>query len=223
MDKLDTLRSRVREHPVFPKGDPDEEFLLDWMELMLSICGEGTNFTVELLASHLEQSPERLPTFIEKSQKDPLTWEALQILIRRLDAKPLKIFEEDEAKWEAGRDALNKWARDVATKARTKPAPRGRRAVKQGFRNSIIISAMEGIRACSGKPLFDDYDETRSVAYAVAQRLEMPYATVRRIWKKDSHILRSLRKIGLSVPFPKGLRAFPIYADPSKKRKPLEL
>lgn len=226
MAKSDSLWRSIQKHPVFSGGDPDEAFLLDWMEAMLSVCGEETDFTVKSLASHLERHPERWPTFIEKSQKDPLAWEALQVLIARLDEKPPKIPVEDEAKWEAGRDALNRWARDavkVGKEAHTKSVSRGRRAGKQEWRNSLIITTMEGIRACSGKPLFDDYDETRSVAYAVAQRLGMHYPTVRAIWMKNHHILHPLRKMGLAVPFMKGLRARAVYADSAEKTKTFNL
>ena len=135
MAKSDSLWRSIQKHPVFSGGDPDEAFLLDWMEAMLSVCGEETDFTVKSLASHLERHPERWPTFIEKSQKDPLAWEALQVLIARLDEKPPKIPVEDEAKWEAGRDALNRWARDavkVGKEAHTKSVSRGRRSGQAG-------------------------------------------------------------------------------------------
>ena len=151
MDDLDVLKRRIRAHPAFLGGSPDESYWLDLLEVTLSIFDEG--FMIESLAASMEWHPERWRAYIVASQVDRLSWRRLMVLLRRLrKRKPgsLVIPVEHEAVWRDALDRLNGWALDVATGVRVEPKPPGRDARKQAMRNATIVCVVNGIHDLTG-------------------------------------------------------------------------
>ena len=206
-DRTRLLWRKIREHPASYGGTPDETFLLDLMEGTLSLLPDGLDLAADHLAWTLERRPEEWPFLIERSQENRVAWKALKILLRglyRSKAKLLTVPVVDEKKWQAGLDAIRRWAYEAVIGDRKEPAPRGRVAGKNGTRNSVIIGTLEGIHTFCERPYMDDYKPERSACGLVADRLGIPYATIRTIWRKNQSVLRPLRKLGLTVPLLQG-------------------
>ena len=205
MDDLDVLKRRIRAHPAFLGGAPDESYWLDMLEVWLSIIGEECEFIAETLAATTERHPEKWGTYIVASQVDRLAWQILKVLLRRLrKRKPgsLAIPVEHETVWRNAWNRLNGWALDVATDVRVEPKPAGRDSRKQALRNATIVCVVNGIRDLGELPYASD--ERRSACHAVAERLGMKYYTIRSIWRRGQPLLTRARDHGL-IP-PKGRR-----------------
>ena len=198
MGELNVLKRRIRAHPAFLGGPPDEAYWLDMLEVWLSIVGEGYEFMVETLAANMERHPEKWGPYIVASQADRLVWQTLAVLLRRLrkrKAGSLVIAVENEAVWRDALDRLHGWALDVASGIRVEPKPAGRDARKQAMRNATIVCVVNGIRDLGELPYASD--ERWSACHAVAKRLGVKYDTIRSIWRRGQPLLTRARDHGL--------------------------
>ena len=182
----------LRKHKASSEEPPDEAACLDWLEFLLEMFPIGRATLAEVLATRLEQRPEKWWLYIKRARQDLLAWGTLQELIRNRRRWEGPIKEEDEEKWRDALYRLSEWACDVATEFHTKPASPGRDRRDLILRDALIVMTVKWIHDYSGRPYTDDYNEERSACGVVAKRLKgvrspdkpMEYATVRTIWRK---------------------------------------
>ena len=207
MSDLEVLRERVRAHPAFHGGPVDEDYWLDIVEVLLAEFDVGLDRLAKTLATNLKSHPENWHAYIVRSRDDLLAYKTLQILLANMRGKhpgSVNVSSEEAKVWRTALDSLNRWAQDVALETIQKPKD-GPDERKMMLRNAIIVAAVNGIRDVSGVPY--DYDEPkfgepRSACHIVANRLGMPFSTVRSIWRKDRSLLTQAREYDL-IPQPR--------------------
>ena len=193
MDSMEDLKGRIRAHPASSGGPPDEGYWLDLLEFTLAeMAPEGLDPIAALTAKMLERHPEKWRAYIAASEKDLLAYKTVGALFSSLRRRgPLE-------------EPVQEWAYDVAEGLR--PAPKdGSDKRKQALRNAVILAAVNGIHDVSGLPY--DFDEPKSgeprtACHAVAERLGMPFTTVRTIWRnrKQDGFWDRARKLGVVPP-----------------------
>ena len=207
MSDLEALIERMRAHPAFSGGPADEEYWLDLLEFSLSEFGGGLDALAQTLALNLERHPERLQAYIERSRDDLLAFKTLQVLLANMRGKqpdPISASPDEAVLWLAALNSLNGWAQDVTLEIIKKPKDRPDKR-KRMIRDAAIAATVNGIHDVSGVPYeFDEpmSGEPRSACHIVADRLDMPYTTVRSIWRKKRDLLDRVREHGL-IPQPR--------------------
>ena len=193
MSDLEALMAQIRAHPAFHGGQADETYVLDWLELALSLYPEGLDTLAEVTAGVRSHQPERWPVYTEASREDLLASKVVQALIR-LVRTPDGFVPEP----------LNSWALDVATGVRRQQPPDESDARKQGLRNAAIVWAVHSIREVSGIPY--EFHEPKSgspktACHVVAERLGWKFGKVRTIWRNGRSLFEpSTRlRVGLSI------------------------
>ena len=94
-------------------------------------------------------------------------------------------------------NAVYTWALLVAG-GKVQAPPDGPDKRKKAHRNHVIAVTVNGIRDLGQLPY--ESEERRSACHAVAERLGMPYATVRTIWRGQRPLLTKAREMGLIPP-----------------------
>ena len=179
MHEIKTVERRLPPRSEFTGGPDDEERWLDVMEWTLAHFG-SYEFAVERHAAWLfEQKEEELRWFVIASAQDRMYWDVLEFLLRRL--------------WTTGRPVprvLVAWWMNATTGVIEKPIRGGRHDRRNIFRDRIIATIVNMVRQVTDLPY--EFDETsykrgrapRTACHSVAERLDMPFATVRTIWRK---------------------------------------
>ena len=213
MSDFDALKARIRQHPAFGGGPADETYWLDLLEVTLAeIVPANLDALAEFLARVHERNPAIWPFYIAASHEDPFAWKVLQALFRRLqrrEAGSLAVSEEQPPIFHAGFNALNDWARDVASEALTRPRRRGGDRRTNMSRDAAIVAAVNGIRETSGIPYEHDTRKEgnpRTACHVVAERLGWEYGKVRTIWRRNRSLLDRARDQGLLPPARKRTR-----------------
>lgn len=202
MHDLEALKRRIREHPAARGGPADVTYCLDLLEVVLTLPFMDLDGQAEIYAAVHHRNPQMWFAYIASSRGDPFAWKVLQALLRRLKhEKPesLATTEEQLATFRLGFDALNNWARGVASGELQKPQRRGRDHRRLQMEDAAIVATVNFIRDHSDLP----YEgEDSSACQVVADRLGMAYATVRTKWQKRQPLLRRARERG-AIPPPK--------------------
>ena len=207
MNDLEVLMDRVRAHPAFRGGPADEEYWLDMVEICLEEFDGGLDRFAENFATKLERHPEKWQAYIERSGDDLLAYKTLQVLLTNIrDKQPgsISISPKKAQVWQVALNSLNSWAHDVVLEIIEKPKD-GPDKRKLMLRNAIIAAAVNGIHDVSGVPYELDEPrsrEPRSACHIVADRLGMPFSTVRSIWRKERSLLDWAREHDL-IPQPR--------------------
>ena len=191
MDDVEVLKRRIRAHPAFQGGPADEDYWLDFLEVILEEFA-SYECMIEQLADSLERHPEKLPAYLCGSEKDLLFWDVLHALVPRLWLGKKAVFP-----------ALIKWWMDATTGVLVKPKRGGKVVWRNRMRDAVIVTAVNGIREVSGIPYeFDEPNFTtpHTACHVVARRLGMSFATVRSIWRKNKSIVDDARAHGLVPP-----------------------
>ena len=194
MDRSEVLKSRIRAHPAFRGGPPDEGYCLDFLESVLAgIALEGLDPIADLNAAVLERHPEKWGAYIAASEKDLLAYKTVQVLLRNLRRQG------------SVEGPVQEWAYDVAEGLCTVPTG-GPDQRKKMLRNAAIIATVKMIGDVSGIPYeFDEprSGEPRTACHVVADRLGMKFATVRTIWRNGNKDALWDRVQELGVPRPR--------------------
>ena len=207
MNDLEVLMDRVRAHPAFRGGPADEEYWLDFLEIYLAEFGGGLDALAKMYALNLERHPEKWHAYIERSGDDLLAYKTLQVLLTSMRDKPpgsVDCSPEEATVWQAALSSLDSWAQDVALEIIEKPKDRSDKR-KFMLRDTMIAAAINGIHDVSGVPYELDEPrsrEPRSACHIVADRLGMPFGTVRSIWRKERSLLDRAREHDL-IPQPR--------------------
>ena len=188
MDDVEVLKRRIRAHPAFQGGPADEDYWLDFLEVILEEFA-SYECMIEQLADSLERHPEKLPAYLCASEKDLLFWDVLHALVPRLWLGKKAVFP-----------ALIKWWMDATTGVLVKPKRGGKIVWSNRMRDAAIVAAVNGIREVSGIPY--EFDQPKSTmphtaCHVVARRLGMSFTTVRSIWRKNRSIVDDARAHGL--------------------------
>ena len=204
MPDLDALKARIRRHPAFRGGPADETYWLDLLEVTLAeIVPANLDALAEFYAQVHERNPAMWSAYIAASREDLLAWKVLQALLRRLqgrEAGSLAVSEEGLPIFSAGFNALNDWARGVASETLRKPRRRGSDRRTNMSRDAAIVAAVNGIRDVSGIPYEHDArreGNPRTACHVVAERLGWEYGKVRTIWRRNRPLLDRARERGL--------------------------
>ena len=207
MSDLEILIDRIRKHPAARGGAADEGYWLDLLEFCLAEFGGGLDALAKMYALNLERHPEKWQAYIAGSRDDLLAFKTLQVLLANMRGKQpgsISVSPEEAVVWQAALNSLNSWAQDAALENIKKPKDRPDKR-KRMLRDATIAATVNGIHDLSGVPYeFDEpkSGEPRSACHIVADRLGMPYATVRSIWRKERDLLNSAREHGL-IPQPR--------------------
>ena len=170
-----------------PKPVQEQEIaLLEFLEAVLTVDFAQPGF--ERLARLLAQSvtdDDRL--FAQGSRHHPAAWLIMQAAVAHLR----------EQGPEAIRDAVGgpvlEWALDVAEGTLDPPKkPRGRDPLALLGRDAVIAAFVAAIHDLRYRPVkASDKTQGGSVCHLVADRLEISYETVCRIWQKHGHSVRT--------------------------------
>ena len=191
-EERDVLLRKIREHPAFHGNGPaDEEYWLDYMQLTLAEFGTY-EFMVECFADWCERDTKMLAAYIIVSEKDRLAWDALHVLVPRLRTGGKVV-----------PPLLVEWWLDVTTGILKKPKKGGKPVQRNSNEQATIAAAVNGIREVSGIPYYSDERndaEPHTACHVVAERLGMPYTTVRSIWLKMQPLVKRAQENGLVPP-----------------------
>ena len=129
MPDLEELKRRIGEHPAAHGGPADVTYCLDLLQVVLTSSFVDLDGQAELYAAVHHRNPQMWFAYIAASREDPFAWKVLQALLRRLkheEPESLGASEEQLPIFRVGFDALNDWAREVASGELQKPQRRGR-------------------------------------------------------------------------------------------------
>ncbi|MCY4430789.1 MAG: hypothetical protein OXC11_10430 [Rhodospirillales bacterium] len=206
MPDLEALKRRIREHPAAQGGPADVTYCLDLLQVTLKMSFVPLAGQAALCAAVHHRNPQMWFAYIAVSREDPFAWAILQALLRRLKhetPESLSASEEQLPIFRVGFDALNDWAREVASGELQKPTRPGRDRRKLQMENAAIVATVNFIRDHSDLP----YEgEDGSACQVVADRLGMTYATVRTKWQNGQPLLRRARESGRIPPAKKRTR-----------------
>ena len=206
MPDLEALKRRIGEHPAARGGPADVTYCLDLLQVALASSFVDLDGQAELYAAVHHRNPQMWFAYIAASREDPFAWKVLQALLRRLkheEPESLGASEEQLPIFRVGFDALNNWAREVASGELQKPQRRGRDRRSLQVEDAGIVATVNFIRDHSNLP----YEgEDSSACQVVADRLGMAYATVRTKWQKGQSLLRRARERGRIPPSKKPTR-----------------
>lgn len=193
MDDNGPVERQTHVDPAFTGGSEAATFWLDCMERVLA-KGGSYEATVEFLTDALAQNPGQIGWHIDESARAGLSWDVLDMFVRRqwTSGKPLPI---ETAVW---------WL-DATTGVTKKPIRDGKRDRRNLMRDSIIAMTINTIHDVTDLPYeFDEPSkpgrEPRTACHLVAERLGMPYHTVRSIFENQRPSMIKARKNGRLPP-----------------------
>ena len=179
----------MRAHPAFTGGPPDEGYWLDSLQCVLASRGTYESM-VEDYAARLERNPEQAERYVRASLVNRVYWDVLEIFVREM--------------WTNGRNlqlTLIDWWMDATTGMTQKPRHGGKQTRDNFMRDVLIVATVDAIRNVTDLPYeFDEPkpgEEPRTACHSVAERLSMPYNTVRTIWQNSRFHVDCARNEGL--------------------------
>ncbi len=188
MDEIEVAEHRMRVHPAFTGGPADEGYWLDSLQWALKSIGTYESM-VERYAARLERNPEQAEWYIRASLVNRLYWDVLEVFVREM--------------WTNGRGlrlTLIEWWMNATTGVIQKPSLGGKRTRRNFMRDLLIVATVNAIHEATDLPY--EFDEPkpprkpRTACHAVAERLAIPYATIRTIWRKSRLHLDRARESG---------------------------
>ncbi|WP_419166416.1 hypothetical protein [Candidatus Palauibacter sp.] len=152
-----------------PPVQPDEAKLLELLDAGLTF----TNRTdlVRLTASTLDD-PHDWPLLVVAAEVDPLMWDMAVRIVRERRRHGLAV-----------EGPLLEWALDGFVGIRTRPCGRpGPDPLPKVARDAVIRVIVQLLCNLGHRPAHTSKPEGRSALHLVAERLNLSYLTVRRIW-----------------------------------------
>ena len=188
MDEIEAAEHRMRAHPAFTGGPADEGYWLDSLQWALKSIGTYESM-VERYAARLEQNPEQAEWYIRASLENRLYWDVLEVFVREM--------------WTNGRGlrpTLIEWWMNATTGVIKKPTLGGKRTRRNFMRDVVIVATVDAIHEATDLPYeFDEpkpHRKPRTAGHAVAERLAIPYETIRTIWRKNRLHVDRTREAG---------------------------